>query len=387
MPKIFEGMMVKLKKKKIALYLVLLTLLIILAGYIIYTSPIRLIEKYKPLGSENTGYSEVDFQDNNLFVLLIPFSEDPEKLIIFDISDRSKPKKISETIFSGLLENVKGVTIVDDYMYIVSPKRGILIVDISDTQSPRIVTEYNGANNGFYASAVLIDNNIGFVREYIKDEDREQLHILSLEDPLAITELSIIRNGGEPLLVENNYLYTRVHSPEAQQLASNNYLSILDISDPSSPVVVKEFFDFIQLMAIEIQGDKMYISAHDNILVADISDPINPIILGELDGYVDEFVADNNYVYYLYTFGVGVIDVSDSRNPAIIDQDGIHQGRDFILIDEFIYLVDGYDGLFVYKTNQKTPSPFLKLSSLWFQVGDLLDEILYKILVFLADIN
>lgn len=374
--------MEKIKKRKTIFYLGVVTILLLVFGYQIYFSPIRLIGKHSPNNSGYVDYSEVTIQDNNLFILMNGHFEYPETLLAFDISDRGNPEIISETMLPELLGNVGGITIDGDYLFIVSSKRGILIVDISDAQSPQIVTAYNGATNGFYNSPLLINNNTGYIREYIKDEDYEQLHILSLEDPLAITELSITRNGGEPLLVENTYLYTRVERSETQQLDNYDYLSLLDISDLSSPFVVKEFYNFIQLMAVEIQGDKMYISAHDNILVADISDPINPIILGDLDGYVDKFVADNNYIYYLYTFGVGVLDVSNPSSPVIIDQSLIRQGRDFVLVDEFIYLANASDGLFVYKINQKIPLPFLKLSSLWYQGRVTLSEIWYRLLGF-----
>jgi len=363
--------MIKLEKKKIGLIFVPLFFLMLAGVYFIYFSPIRFVGKYEASDDPDfSAYSELGSHDNNLFVLREGHNVYPDELLIFDISERSKPELISGTEFSPSLGGVRGMTIDGEYLFIVSITRGILVVDISRMQSPQLVSEYDWEQHGGYGSTLLVRDKIGYIRSVITDEAErdEQLYVLSLENPLAITVLSATREGGTPLSIENNYLYTAAMF-DAQQSA-RRYLKILDVSDPGNPVVVKELFDVDSLTDAQIQGEKLYLSGGDGFLVADISDPANPLMLGKVEWVSDEIVVDKQYVYALHPWYVQVIDVSDANKPVIIDAERITQGRDFTLVDDYIYVVDWSDGLFVYKTNHATPSLYKRLSSYFYKIQE-----------------
>ena len=347
-------MMVKLERKKQIVVIFLVSLGLIL-GYRYYFSPIRQIEKY----SSEEDFSQFMYtaaNDDYLYVIKIQ-SLNKDKLLVFDIANPDNTEIVKEQSFTKSLGTVMGMTIYNDFMFLVSQQRGILVFDISNPTSPHLEKEFNFSKDGHYYSPLLISNNIGYISEIIPGERAEddiyKLHILYVGEPLSIKEISNILNGGKPLAKQGNYLYTAVLRSDNQLSQFPNHLGVLDVSDPNKPIIVKEFYDINLIGDMDIKNNLLYISVNDQLLVADASEPIDPIFIGHINLPVGEIIIHGNYLYYMNFFAIEVIDVSNPNSPRVIDKKKLSQARDFVLADGYLYLIDSYDGLFIYKTLEK----------------------------------
>ena len=343
-----------------------------------------MVDKFKPRGASYDEYHEIAIQDNYLFVINEGFYDAQNELLIFDILGKKNLRSISKLTFPEELGHVFGMTFYNNYLFITCGFEGILVLDISNPHMPHQVAVYKADGNVFFNSPLLIKNGVGYVNEMFRDDsDQSQtrLNILSLDNLFAIKKISTLENVGIPLVIKNNYLYTKILRPKNQDLKVSNYLGILDISTSEKPVLVEEFFDINELQVAKIQDNKLYLGGNNLFYITDISNYTNPIVLGKIEVYADDIIIDKNYAYFLQTFYVGAIDISNPETPTLIGGDRIDQGDGFVFKNNFIYLVDRYYGVYTYKINKKVPSAFLEIASYWFQARNMLYDKLQSIII------
>ena len=77
-----------------------------------------------------------------------------------------------------------------------------------------------------------------------------------------------------------------------------------------------------EAMAVDAEGDRLYVAAGTRLSVLDISRPLEPIVLGELE-CVDnrrQLVVRNGFVYLVSReTGLRIVDCSDPRRAALYD--------------------------------------------------------------------
>lgn len=110
--------------------------------------------------------------------------------------------------------------------------------------------------------------------------------------------------------VQGNYAYC----------ALANGIVVLDISDPSNPVVVSQLHILTFAGKIHLNGSYLYLAASGQGLhIIDVNDPGNPYLAATYDtpGSAVDVVVSGNFAYVAdYDSGLQIINVSDPENPS-----------------------------------------------------------------------
>jgi hypothetical protein len=98
---------------------------------------------------------------------------------------------------------------------------------------------------------------------------------------------------------------------------------VIDISDPSNPVLAGTFVTPDQVYDVEVAGDHAYVAADDSgLLILDVTDPANPVQVGTYPvpagtGAVT-VAGDLGFVAEGSAGRLHVIDISDVTNPVLL---------------------------------------------------------------------
>ena len=99
-------------------------------------------------------------------------------------------------------------------------------------------------------------------------------------------------------------------SGDTLAIGSGENFSIIDISEPKTPQIIKAYKVESEIRQLRLENDLLYVLLHTSIKVFDISDPLKAYIRSTLNLH------------------------SGSGNPII---------HDFDVKDGMVYAVDGYD--------------------------------------------
>jgi len=167
-------------------------------------------------------------------------------------------------------------------------------------------------------------------------------------------------------------------------------LSILDISDPSSPSRVgktapvsaptQSHSDSVCVKEIVVKEDYAYLAAGGaGLVVVDISDPADPVLVGRLNRSVRGVDVAGDYAYLADAYGLGIIDISDPTAPTEIGSyHNPGEGYDNVAIHRnYAHLVDGY-GLHIVDVSDPTaPAEIGFYGSGWTQAVAVEDDYVY----------
>lgn len=165
--------------------------------------------------------------------------------------------------------------------------------------------------------------------------------------PLRSTKLPIDfigHLGGitQAVTIQGNYAY----------IGEGPALTILDISNPSLPVVVGRSQPMPEIIEhIVVAGQYAYVADSDGGLrIIDISNPTNPFEIGFFDTPYDAVDLDvsGNYVYLAEeNYGIYVLDVSDPANPLEVSFYDMHLSSVFEVkvSGSYAYIAHGDSGL------------------------------------------
>ncbi|MGE0881956.1 MAG: choice-of-anchor B family protein [Blastocatellales bacterium] len=274
-----------------------------------------------------------------------------------------------------------------NYAYLGSYNgNGVMIIDISNPATPRMVGHYNPAEGGRFQDVMVI-NGVG----YFSSENRGGLHIVDVSNPANPTLLSQIsqEQNGFPnvheLFVADGVLY------EAD--SRTNIIKVFDVRDPRNPRFVRDIqttdtrfihapiavngrlftsgwsgktdiYDVSNVLnaAPALLGSidsgpnshaswpgndgKLLASAREtangDVRLFDISNPANPVLLSAISAQslgLDAFTAHNPYIIgnllfvSWYQAGLVIIDISNPHQPRLVST-----------YDTFPGSVNGFDG-------------------------------------------
>jgi hypothetical protein len=131
---------------------------------------------------------------------------------------------------------------------------------------------------------------------------------------------------------------------------SNAGLTIYDISNPSSPVLVGQRMLPSSAKDVKVIGNLAYVAAeYAGLRIIDISNPTNPVEIGFFDSPGRSFdVEVRDTIAYLadYTGGFFCIDISNPTNPIVLNEYPAGDAViDIDLKDTLAYYTDGYAGI------------------------------------------
>ena len=195
-----------------------------------------------------------------------------------------------------------------------SSKTNLDFVDISNPAVPRVVGSFSSSGNLFDLKteaglAIVADPDIG-------------LRIIDISDPISIYEEgSIILEtlSDADLAISGSYLYVQkvVYIDNGFTIG----LSILDISNPSSPREIG-YYEGINGFDMQISGSHLFVTFGSQLEIYDISDPINPVIVYS-SNYTNtdftDFVISGDFLYVVdSTIGFRIFDISNLSSVSEI---------------------------------------------------------------------
>ena len=252
-------------------------------------------------------------------------------LTVINISDPNSMSIVGELTNSTLLDAVNNVHIVGNYAYMTALfSNSFVVVDIADPGNPTIVGSFKSAVDLYYPTGLTIAGDLAYITAEQKDGDikGEGLAVVNISNPHNPTFVSFF---GE---IPHSYLeqpeHTAVKGGYAYVSGEEGSVTVIDISDPTSPRRVAHFYDkkLDGAEGIKIAGDYIYVAANDyeGLIALSITDPINPTIVGSIqdddlfDGATDVAIAGNYAFVTCYSEdAVTVVDISPkqphSREP------------------------------------------------------------------------
>ena len=131
---------------------------------------------------------------------------------------------------------------------------------------------------------------------------------------------------------------------------SNAGLTIYDISNPSSPILVGQRILPSSAKDVKVIGNLAYVAAeYAGLRIIDISNPSNPVEIGFFDSPGRSFDVEvrDTFAYLAdYTGGFFCIDISNPANPIVVNEYPASDAViDIELKDSLAYYTDGYSGI------------------------------------------
>jgi hypothetical protein len=225
-------------------------------------------------------------------------------LLIVDIADPSSPKLIFNDSITGNPWNFAvypwRFAVSGNYAYIGGYFNGLVILDISDPSSPFFVGHYNTSDQ---ARSIAVSGNYA----YITDE-ANGLVIVNVTNPSTPTLVGSYDTAGyaNKVAVAGNYAYIA---------DLENGLLIMDISNPYSPILVGTFPTGGSAIDVEVSGNYAYVAVSDRLVIVDVSDPTSPKLAGSYDtNYSDDVAVSGNYVSLAHSYH-GIIILKTEITP------------------------------------------------------------------------
>ena len=329
-------------------------------------------------------------------------------LNILDISDPSNIIVKGTCSIPGFPYRVQ---VVGDYAYVSNSDQagdgGINVIDISNPESPTLVTTYSGVAQYIAAAG----NSIGFTGSNMA------CTILDISVPTQpmLGNIFPIPNFISDIYVDGNYAYTgnngfrvfditdktnpiqvgynvtdgsivRTIDTKAvyirESMTSNNPVMVMDISDPTNPSLLGQYNSPVMTNDLEIKDHYAFVSCWwDGLRIIDFEDATNPVLVSHSMGwtsggipgvtfcYSQALDLEGNYLYILDygpfteedTRGLYIMDVSDISNPILIKRftDFSSYGYDLHVVENFVYIADNYGGMEIIDVTDKN-NPVLR---------------------------
>jgi len=287
-----------------------------------YSDP-SLIADYQ---TNEIGFNSVSANDNHVFV-----SNSSSGLQIFNI--QYLPSLFLESEFStpGIAQDI---SVVENYVFVADGGEGIQIIDISDTQLPELVANYQ---DGFYINSFDVHS------EYAYTSSNTNIRIIDTSIP-SDAFLAGIYNT--PYIVR----HTSISGNIAGISLDNSGFQLLDISDPYNPIELGHTNISERIYASFLENDYAYVvDFTSGFLIFNIMNPENPELTGslELSGETHDLVISGNYAFLASGLGgLRILDISDLENPELIGNitfqgyaTGVH------VTDDYAYVTSDAFGL------------------------------------------
>lgn len=125
-------------------------------------------------------------------------------------------------------------------------------------------------------------------------------------------------------------------------------LCIVDISDPSDPMIEGIFASGESINSVTIRDNYAYVTAEEGFFIFDISKPSNPIKIGEncsISAY--NVVVSGNYAYLASYSGLDVVDITNPSNPTKVGECTTDSAGSVFVLGNYAYVTNFYNGLFI----------------------------------------
>ncbi len=246
---------------------------------------------------------------------ILYFADFGDGLEIVDISNPSQLSKIANWT-DGF--NVDSVVVSGTFAYTIGFEAGVRILNITDFENITKISEYKITDNN-YASIFLVDDYL-YISE-INNTDRV-MKIIDVTDPTnptlanEIVEVSMIFG----FQVIDDILYIG---------SASDGILIYNVTDPAQPVLMNQYTSNIDLIGgLSVVDDYLYTVdfTQKKIKVIDISNPFSPVLIKEKEGFTapSEIVVNGNYLYVCdHVGGVHIIRIWSEQTTSTVDASAV----------------------------------------------------------------
>ena len=275
-------------------------------------------------GTIHAGATQMVAQDTRLAV------GDAQKLRIFDISDPEVPSVISQYEFA---DNILGLAMNRDAVYIANGHEGVQRLDVSNPSAPVVS---GGSPTRGQANAIAVigphafvaDNSVGFDVVRVIDDVARVGEYLAIGFPRSIA-------------AAGNFVYL-VDQPEG--------LIVFDITTPESPEPIGQLplggtrsrvFVPQWLPGLPVPTVICVASGRDGLQVVDVSDPTVPTIAAQVptSGPPRSVVLRAQEAFVLSETTLEVFDLSDPMQPVRVASHNVGTGAGALAVnDELIFV-------------------------------------------------
>jgi hypothetical protein len=305
-----------------------LNLIVILLAILPLVACVSAQSPLHKVGSLNTGTAyRVFVQGDYAYVAT------NDGAVVIDIHDRSRPKK---TALIPTKEAAFGVYAKDDWVYIAGPVDGLVIANVQDKAAPKIVGSYVGGG----INEICVDGQTAYA-----STQGDVLQIINIADPAKPGLLGTYpAQGGIGLMVAclQDIVYFS---------GSDKGLDVVDVSDPTTPVMEMTVPRTQGAKDTQIAGDFMYLACVGNgVRILDFADPLLPRTIASFNdgGEAWGVGGDSKYMWIGdLKEGVKLYDVSNPRSPVLIAQDPGYAPHDVFFDGQYTYLADQDKGFII----------------------------------------
>ncbi len=290
------------------------------------------------IASNNGGY-HIQIQDSLLFC------SDPDTLHIFNISEFENPVEIGNYTTSGRISVGMELSVIGRYAFVAAKYGGVRIFDVSN---PRVVHEVGSIVPGYPVNLVSANDSIILYTYNVNSTYR--LAIANISDPRSpmILDSFDLQDPPIDLLLKDSLLF----------ILSYSRFDIYNISNPSNPAFLGEFYDPCGMESFSIQDSiaiLTYSSSGGGIKILDLSNLSNPVQICDYDtvGFDPDVVyLQGNIAFLAGVSGQNTIfyslDISNPSNPEIIGSlilisYGSYQPVDLTVHGNLAYILYGSD--------------------------------------------
>ena len=291
-------------------------------------------------------------------------------LHMVDISDKSNPQVID----SATVGKAGGVYVSGNYAYVAAPDGGLQIVDVSQKKkgdSHIVGSISTPKSKGYCFSNVDVRNDYAYVA------DLEGLLVIDVSDkttPRIIGRTDVAQRFISDIKVNGDYAY----------LATHNHMHIIDVSSKSNPRIARSVYSGLA-NHIYISGNYAYITNDmSECRIVDISDKSHPRIIGKFTNSlrtkvekgrinersypVGDIHVDGRYAYMVADVtpylarkgkhspnGLLILDIQDRSRPKVISAVKTPGSVDVVYVKEdYAYVAGGDRDLQVIDISDKT---------------------------------
>lgn len=215
------------------------------------------------------------------------------------------------------------VDIAGSYAYVAGGAGGLFVVDVSNPDSPFIVTSLD-------TPGTSIDVKVSGNNAYIADGS-SGLRIIDVSAPSVPLELGFVDTPGiaQDLVKRDNLVFVA---------DGTSGLQIIDVTNPDNPTIMSFVDTPGTAKGVDVEGNIALVADGNTVQIIDITDPALPTILGSVpvSGNVLDLVVRDNYAYVTaYNGGFHVVDFSTPANPSVVATSNAIVPRDVALSDQF----------------------------------------------------
>jgi hypothetical protein len=302
---------------------------------------------------------------------------DSQYIYTINITDIVNPSQIGLISYysNGGLGN-KDITLdyeSQDFLYCADFRLGLFCFDVTNKSQPELIGAF--------------DTNC---LAWALDVEGEYAYICSRrENPYYPSRLEIIdiTNNSKPALVgkydclDDTIRDVKVSGGYAYLCLAGEGLRILDVHDPTNPVVVGNYSNnftvgFFYNIWYDAESQLCYLPhPYYDLLIIDCSDPSQPTLLSTFETW-QSFLLNNvfleNNVAYLTSFAspgeIAIVDISNPQQPVLLSQKKVGDVINDIYVKEGrAYLTGLYDPLIILDVSDPTTPELLSMfDNRWF---------------------